>query len=141
MKTLQTAYRVSDLERSLQFYASVGYEELGRVMIADGSVLAMLTLPGDGDFVTLELVSKPGEAFVVGTGFSHIAVQVEDLSSTLKRLQAEGITCGQTELPDGEGGPRTSCIYDPDGYRIELVQWPPGHPAGLTSADFARPGQ
>ena len=23
-----------------------------------------------------------------------------------------------------------------DGYRIELVQWPPGHPDGITSADF-----
>ncbi|MEO3826679.1 VOC family protein [Actinomadura sp. B10D3] len=23
------------------------------------------------------------------------------------------------------------------GYRIELVQWPPGHPYGLTAADFA----
>jgi lactoylglutathione lyase len=32
---------------------------------------------------------------------------------------------------------RTSWLTDPDGYRIELVQWPPGHPAGMTSADFA----
>ena len=28
-------------------------------------------------------------------------------------------------------------LTDPDGYRIELVQWPPGHPAGMTAADFA----
>ncbi|AZP15054.1 hypothetical protein EJC51_02235 [Streptomyces aquilus] len=26
---------------------------------------------------------------------------------------------------------------DPDGYRIELVEWPPGHPDGITAADFA----
>ncbi|MGH3088226.1 MAG: VOC family protein, partial [Rubrobacteraceae bacterium] len=26
---------------------------------------------------------------------------------------------------------------DPDGYRIELVEWPPGHPDGLTEADFS----
>jgi hypothetical protein len=31
---------------------------------------------------------------------------------------------------------RTSWLIDPDGYRIELVQWPPGHPAGMTAADF-----
>ena len=26
---------------------------------------------------------------------------------------------------------------DPDGNRIELVQWPPGHADGLSNADFA----
>jgi hypothetical protein len=29
-----------------------------------------------------------------------------------------------------------SWITDPDGYRIELVQWPVGHANGITSADF-----
>jgi hypothetical protein len=28
-------------------------------------------------------------------------------------------------------------LTDPDGYRIELVQWPSDHPAGMTAADFA----
>jgi lactoylglutathione lyase len=41
------------------------------------------------------------------------------------------------ELPGGEEGLRVSCITDPDGYRIELVQWPPGHADGLSPADFA----
>ncbi|MFN2486061.1 MAG: hypothetical protein ABR609_05530 [Acidimicrobiia bacterium] len=27
-------------------------------------------------------------------------------------------------------------LEDPDGYRIELVEWPPGHPDGMTSVDF-----
>jgi hypothetical protein len=27
-------------------------------------------------------------------------------------------------------------VTDPDGYRIELVQWPAGHPQGMTEADF-----
>jgi lactoylglutathione lyase len=40
------------------------------------------------------------------------------------------------ELPGGADGPRTSWITDPDGYRIELVQWPPGHADGITKADF-----
>jgi hypothetical protein len=33
-----------------------------------------------------------------------------------------------------------SWITDPDGYRIELVQWPAGHADGITEADFAVPG-
>lgn len=28
-------------------------------------------------------------------------------------------------------------LIDPDGYRIELVRWPHGHPDGITAADFA----
>jgi lactoylglutathione lyase len=27
-------------------------------------------------------------------------------------------------------------LTDPDGHRIELVQWPAGHPAGMTAADW-----
>jgi lactoylglutathione lyase len=40
-------------------------------------------------------------------------------------------------LPGGADGPRTSWITDPDGYRIELVQWPAGHADGITRADLA----
>jgi lactoylglutathione lyase len=29
-------------------------------------------------------------------------------------------------------------VIDPDGNRIELVQWPAGHADGLTAADWAR---
>jgi len=36
-------------------------------------------------------------------------------------------------IPDG---PRTSWLTDPDGYRLELVQWPTGHADGITAADF-----
>jgi lactoylglutathione lyase len=28
-------------------------------------------------------------------------------------------------------------VIDPDGNRIELVQWPAGHPDGITAADWA----
>jgi len=35
--------------------------------------------------------------------------------------------------------PRTSWITDPDGYRIELVQWPTDHADGITKADFPEP--
>ena len=38
--------------------------------------------------------------------------------------------------PDGSEDFRTTWITDPDGHRIELVQWPPGHPDGITAADW-----
>jgi len=140
MKTLHTAYRVQDLGRSVDFYARMGFLELGRVTAPDGSILAMLHLPGDGDVVTLELVSDPSlGAIEVGTGFSHIVVQVDHLAATRADLAQQGIACGEPERPAGEAGPQTCFVHDPDGYRIELVQWPPNHPDGITSADFREP--
>ena len=136
MKTLHTAYRVSDLERSAAFYRNMGFREIGRVTLADGSTLVMLNLPGDGEVVTLELVHNPALGAVeLGNGFSHIAVQVEDLAATLSALRSRGVACGPIEYP----GPAVCNLRDPDGYRIELVEWPPGHPDGITSADFRPP--
>ena len=36
MKTLHTAYRVTDLAASLGFYSALGYREAGRVGMGDG---------------------------------------------------------------------------------------------------------
>lgn len=38
--------------------------------------------------------------------------------------------------PDGTAGFLTVTVKDPDGRDIELVQWPPGHAAGLSAEDW-----
>lgn len=134
---LHTAYRVGDLGRSLDFYRTVGFRQLGRVRLEDGSTLVMLNLPGDGDVVTLELVHDPAiGAVAIGNGFSHIVVQVDDLVAALAGLDAEGVAHPGIERPGGAAGAAVCNLRDPDGYRIELVQWPPGHPDSMTGADF-----
>lgn len=57
----------------------------------------------------------------------------------IARLAARGIEADVPSSPDGSGEMLTTWLSDPDGYRIELVQWPLGHAAGLTGADFLRP--
>ncbi|GAA2659472.1 lactoylglutathione lyase [Streptomyces aculeolatus] len=137
MKTLFVAYRVTDLDRSLGFYTALGYEVLGRVEPGDGSRLVILRFPGE-PAASLELVHRPaGGPVDVGSGVDHLAIQTDALSDTLERLAGAGLKPGPVEYPGGPDGPRTSWLTDPDGYRIELVQWPPGHPDGLTAADFA----
>jgi lactoylglutathione lyase len=55
----------------------------------------------------------------------------------LAELAAKGIVPDQPPgSPDGADELRTAWITDPDGNRIELVQWPPGHPDGMTAADW-----
>ncbi|MGA8114951.1 MAG: VOC family protein [Actinocatenispora sp.] len=137
MRTLHTAYRVTDLTASLDFYAGLGYRRVGGVDLGDGNSLTMLMFPGE-EMITLELVHRPADAPVdVGTGFSHLVVQVDDIAVSTEALTRAGLAPGPVERPGGPDGPRTAWLTDPDGYRIELVQWPPGHPVGMSPADFA----
>jgi len=136
MRTLHPAFRVTDLDASLVFYTALGYGQVGQVDLGGGAGLTMLKLPSD-DFVSLELVHRPADGPVdIGTGFSHLAVQIDDLTATVEALMQAGLRPGPIELPGGPEGPQTSWLSDPDGYRIELVQWPRGHLDGLTAVDF-----
>jgi lactoylglutathione lyase len=47
MRTLHVGLRVADLERSLTFYAGLGYEVLGNVPETEFGSLTMLKLPED----------------------------------------------------------------------------------------------
>ncbi|MEV0841892.1 VOC family protein [Actinocatenispora sera] len=133
MRTLFVSYRVSDLDRSLAFYGALGYAELGRVDLGDGSRLVILKFP-DEAAASLEVVHRAGAGPVeVGSGFDHLAIEVDTLADTLERLTGAGLEPGPIEYPGGPDGPKTSWLTDPDGYRIELVEWPPNSPDGLTA--------
>ncbi len=136
MRTLHIGLRVADLERSIEFYASIGYEVLGRVPGTELGTLAMLKLPGD-EFVALELVHDPDNGRIEPGGLSHVVIQVENAHATVARLAARGIQTKEPGSPDGSGDFWTVWVTDPDGYRIELVQWPEGHPDGMTRSDLA----
>jgi catechol 2,3-dioxygenase-like lactoylglutathione lyase family enzyme len=89
----------------------------------------MLQLPDD-PFVSLELVHDPARPVKDVSAVNHLVVQVDDLETTIDDLATRGVTA------EPGSDIRTSWLTDPDGYRIELVQWPAGHPAGMTAADF-----
>ena len=74
-----------------------------------------------------------------GTGINHLDIQVESPDAALADLAVKGIAADSPADPDHADRPRTSWITDPDGYRIELVQWPAGHADGITKADFPEP--
>lgn len=137
MRTLHVGLRVTDLDRSLAFYRAIGYEVVGTVPDTPLGRLTMLKLPGD-EFVTIELVHNPasGEA-AFASGLSHFVIKVESMDATIRALAAQGIDAGAPSSPDGSGDFQTATIVDPDGNHIELVQWPAGHPDGMSAADFA----
>ncbi len=136
MRTLHVGLRVADRDRSLAFYAALGYQILGEVPETGLGHLTMLKLPDD-EFVTIEIVHDPsGPAVVAGSRLSHLVVQVESMDAALGQLAFHGFEAEAPTSPDGSEGFWTAWVTDPDGIRIELVQWPAGHAAGMSAADF-----
>jgi lactoylglutathione lyase len=136
MRTLHFGLRVADLDRSLAFYTAVGYEIIGEVKETGLGHLTMIKLPGD-EFVAIELVHTPDEPTVSGNRISHLVIQVASMEAALSELAAHGIDAEAPTSPDGSEDFQTTWTSDPDGNRIELVQWPAGHADGMTAADFA----
>jgi lactoylglutathione lyase len=135
MRTLHLGLRVSDLERSLEFYAALGYQVLGEVPETEFGSLTMLKLPGD-EFVTIELVHDESRGAVDPGGLNHFVIQVDDVAATVAQLAERGVLAEDPSSPDGSDDFWTTWVTDPDGYRIELVQWPAGHPAGISEYDM-----
>jgi lactoylglutathione lyase len=136
MRTLHIGLRVADLERSLAFYTGLGYEVLGTVPETEFGSLTMIKLPRD-EFVSIELVHHPDRTDVTGGALNHLVVQVDSMHDTVAELAGRGIQVESPQSPDGSDDFWTAWVEDPDGHRIELVQWPPGHAAGMTAADFS----
>ncbi len=115
-----TAFRCSDLERSLAFYALLGIHESFRLNHTDGSLMLVYLHIGGDRFLEL---FPGGAADVAQTNqsFMHVCLVSDDLKSDLERLQAEGVTV--------DSGPSLGLddnlqawIKDPDGNPIELMQ-------------------
>lgn len=58
------------------------------------------------------------------------------MDAGIAELSARGIDAHMPTSPDGSDDLRTTWIVDPDGNRIELVQWPAGHADGISAADW-----
>jgi lactoylglutathione lyase len=124
MSLIHTCYRITDIDRSVDFYRALGFEEKGRLPIRDEAINVFMGLPEDGDEPRLELTYNIGrdEPYDLGTGYGHIAVTTGDLDQTLAQLSAQGIEPERPPYTVTDGGSRLCFVSDPDGYRIELLE-------------------
>ena len=120
---IHTCYRIGDVDRSVEFYEKLGFEEIGRLPIRDEATNVFMNIPGDGDAPRLELTYNHGvDSYELGTGYGHIAVGVSDLDARLAELAEQGIEPEKPPYTVREGGSRLCFVRDPDGYRIELLE-------------------
>jgi lactoylglutathione lyase len=121
MELIHTCYRIGDIDRSVAFYETLGFEERRRMPIRDEAINVFMALPGDSE--RLELTYNHGvDHYDLGTGYNHIALTVDDLDGTLGNLGEKGIAPEKPPYRVREGGSRIAFVRDPDGYRIELIE-------------------
>jgi len=119
LKYLHTMVRVTDLERSLEFYCKhLGLEELGRHDNEAGRfTLVFLAAPGDHT-AQVELTHNwDPEQLSGGRNFGHLAYAVDDIYATCQRLVDAGVTINR---PPRDG--RMAFVRSPDNVSIELLQ-------------------
>jgi len=124
MSLIHTCYRILEIDRSVEFYKALGFEEKGRHPIRDEAINVFLGLPDDGPSPRLELTYNIGrtEPYEIGTAYGHIAITTPDLDHALEQLAEQGIEPERPPYTVRDGGSRLCFVRDPDGYRIELIE-------------------
>jgi lactoylglutathione lyase len=122
-RLLHTRYRVDDLARTVDFYTQVlGLKEVKRHKSPRGSELVFLETPGSAELI--EICSFPASGPVtMCTDLTHLAFEVEDIEAFAKHSTALGypLSDGPTQSSSGS----TFAFIDaPEGYEIELIQYP-----------------
>jgi lactoylglutathione lyase len=119
MKYLHTMVRVSDVDKSLDFYCNkLGLKEVRRMDNPQGRfTLIFLAAPGDED-AQIELTHNwDPEAYGEGRNFGHLAYEVDDIYAACNRLMKNGVVINR---PPRDG--HMAFIRSPDNISIELLQ-------------------
>ena len=120
---IHTCYRIADIDRSVDFYEKLGFEELRRMPIGDDEATnVFMGLPGDGARLELTYNHHQDGPYEIGTGYGHIAITAGDLDGTLEKLASIGIEPEKPPYQVREGGSRICVGRDPDGDRVELIE-------------------
>ena len=119
MKYLHTMVRVTDLEKSMDFYCNkLGLKEVRRYDNPEGRfTLVMLAAPGDEDAQVELTYNYDPEAMSGGRNFGHLAYRVDDIYATCQSLMDQGVTINR---PPRDG--RMAFVRSPDDISIELLQ-------------------
>ena len=138
------ALTVSSLEKSLPFYVDLlGFEELERHRLEGETISTMADTPGvvmqvvrlktpDGSKILLDLqqyVAPQGTTSNARLGManhSHFAFKVKDIATIHGRLKKKGVefVSAPVAFALDHGAVRVVFLKDPDGFILELVEWP-----------------
>ena len=114
-KALHVMIRVFDLEKSIDFYReALGFHESRRTDKPEGKFTLVFLKSEEDDFeVELTYNYDPEKPYDVGTGYGHLAVEVEDLMASYEEHKRKGFEVGPLK---GLGDTKDYYfLTDPDG--------------------------
>ncbi len=120
---------ITDVERSRRFYRDLlGLKEIAKPRTFD---FVVLWFDLGGQQLHLLLKDRPDTR-----GPRHFALRVADVRAAREHCRAQGLAVDETvEIP----GADRFFIHDPDGNRIEVIQWlTPYDPAASGAAELDR---
>ncbi len=126
MRYLHTMIRVTDVDKSLDFYCNkLGMTEVRRRVDEKGRY-TLIFLAASHDSARGAAENAPlvelthnwdPETYTGGRNFGHLAYEVDDIYGLCDRLMKSGVTINR---PPRDG--RMAFIRSPDGISIELLQ-------------------
>ncbi|WP_170419290.1 lactoylglutathione lyase [Ruegeria atlantica] len=119
-----TMMRVTDMEKSLDFYCGIlGMEVLRRTDYPEGKFTNTFIGYGpEAEFPTLELTANWDQDthYDKGDGWGHICIETPDVYAACEQLAAAGVNITRPPGPMKNGTRVIAFCEDPDGYKVEL---------------------
>jgi catechol 2,3-dioxygenase-like lactoylglutathione lyase family enzyme len=126
-----TAISVRNLDKSLRFYKTLGYQPVHRYDEPDGS-MSIVHLKLGSSFLEifhyLGSTNKPPVDYehandLQEIGVKHIALQTNDIKAALADLQQRGLATADTTIDHSSTGKASwFFIKDPDGVWVEIIK-------------------
>jgi len=119
MQYLHTMIRVSDLDKSLDFFTRVlGFVEQRRHVSEKGRFTLVFVACSETPDCPVELTYNwDPEVYTGGRNFGHLAIAVDNIYDYCASLMKQGVTINR---PPRDG--RMAFIKTPDGISIEVLQ-------------------
>jgi lactoylglutathione lyase len=124
MRLLHTMIRVGNLEKSINFYTEIlGMKLLRQKDYPNGKfTLAFVGYGDEQDHSVIELTYNwDTDAYDLGSGFGHLAIEVDDVHAAAEKIRAQGGKIIREPGPMNAGTTIIAFVEDPDGYQIELL--------------------
>ncbi|MGY6029773.1 lactoylglutathione lyase [Phytobacter sp. AG2a] len=125
MRFLHTMLRVSDLQRSIDFYTNV----MGMSLLRTSEnpeykySLAFVGYGPESETAVLELTYNwDVDSYELGTAYGHIALEVDNAAQACERIRQNGGNVTREAGPVKGGTTVIAFIEDPDGYKVELIE-------------------
>ncbi len=125
------AISVRNLSKSLEFYKTLGFEQVYRYD-EDDSSMSIVHLKLENTYLEVfaykENKNEPPVNYEYGNnlenvGVKHIALQTESIESTLSELKEKGLADKNTEISESDTKKAWwFFIKDPDGVWVEVIK-------------------